>query len=384
MKHYFIYLYSIPFFLSASLYGQEFIYPVATFSADTVALMHQSAINALDLCVANVTTKSMSSGLYSRFTPTHVALLPDGSGFSFIDNGMIRIKFFHKRSPKTLELADSLYGISSMIWEDQFNVYISAQYRNNYALFCIDSDGASRWGLTSQGADFLHQQKQGENLFFIQRSTVNKEINYAVSLFKFNNNLQETTENINNNRFELTQKEQIFQYENYCQMGDVSQIKTVIDFGNQPIAFLAMEHSNSGFVVSHPASIQLFKKGTDNKSVVFSYYHISCHEHKWHKEKLFDFAIPLDFLAPEGKNKLHEYMFPLLPKKIDTFIYYSHSVDGALNIFKYCLKTHQSFQVTYATQKNEHFFCPIKVGSAVYCGGSMSGELETFSLKKIS
>ena len=202
MKHYFIYLYSISFFLCTFLYAQEFLYPVATFSADTVALIHQSASQALDLCVANVTTKSMSSGLYSRFTPTHVALLPDRSGFSFIDNGMIRVKFFHKRSPKTLELADSLYDISSMIWDDQLTVYISAQYRNNYALFCIDSDGASRWGLTSQGADFLHQQKQGENLFFIQRSTVNKEINYAVSLFKFNNNLQETTENINNNRFE--------------------------------------------------------------------------------------------------------------------------------------------------------------------------------------
>lgn len=379
MKHVIFFL-----FLFIPLHAQEFAYPVALFPEHSIAFIYQSGEGAIDLCVGDLRTNSFSSGLHSRFIPTHVTLLPGATGFSFIDNGMIRIKSFCKRSPKTLELSNPLYDISSMLWDDQF-LYISAKYRNNYALFLLDSDGNNTWKLSDTGADFLYPQKQGENLFFIHRSIINTESKYTVSVFKYNSKNQKTIKTVNNNRFDVLQNSFTMQCDNSCTVGDVRDIKTIVDFGNQSIAYLTMEHETSGFVVAHPTSIVLTEgDDTQSKGVIFSYYHLVYDNKTWNKEKLFDFAIPFDFLVPEGKNRLYEYMAPLVPKKIDSFIYYSHSVNGVLNVFRYCLKTRASVQITQTKKENDHFFCPIQIGSHVYCGGSVfATKPGTMPLKKI-
>lgn len=386
------------------LWAQEYMYPVALLPDNTVALIYQNSAESTQLYVVDLNTHSFFSGLSSRYMPSSFMMLPNSLGFSFIDNGIIRIKYFTRRSAKTLEFSHPLHHINSMAWDDAMYMYISAQYLNNYELFQLDADGNLKYKLSRQKADFLYPQKQGSDLFFISRSIVNQEPSYNVSVFKFDDKGNEEKEGLINNKLYLEEKKNHVQREN-CDTNsldahfrndeylvyDSNAIKTIVDFGNQPIAFLSMDTDKTGFAVGHASSIDV----TEDADVVFSYYYFyrdttenideadEAIESRWHTKKLFDFAIPISFVATDGKNRLYEYMTPLLPKKIDTFIYYSHSVNGILNLFSYSLDTDTNNQITFSQLPDEHYFCPIKVGSSLYVGGAVYSKPDMSFLKKI-
>ena len=66
--------------------------------------MHQTEAQETRLWSLNSVTNQYEQLLSSQYNPIGVQLLPDKSGFSFLDNGLIKVKNFLKRSPKTIEI----------------------------------------------------------------------------------------------------------------------------------------------------------------------------------------------------------------------------------------------------------------------------------------
>lgn len=354
------------------LQAHQYVYPIATLSDDHLLVMYQKSADSVELLLHNTKTKETEQILPSRFRPSLVVALPDNTGFSFIDNGgIIRIARLHKRSPRSLEFSDPFYDINSMIWDNLNTLYISAKQHDRYKIFCFDIQGNNVKTIFCKNSDFLYPQKQGNNLFFINRSIDRSQVRYALSDVKFDgicNNAPKTINARNDGEFESSNA---FQHGNIAHDALAAQssladsdVEMVFDFGNQPVAFLTMENENSGFVVAHQS--QLRSMSDDN--VPFSYVHVYRTSDGWRQQFLFNFSIPFNFLTMDGQNRLYEQIRPLLPKKIDDYIYYTHAANGVLNIFKYRLSDCTIGQVTFSQDKNLHYFCPLKVGNAIYCG----------------
>src|SRR5579872_5143165 len=96
----------------------EFLYPVASVSKDHVLVMYQKNSYHLELWDWNPQTNQADSVLLSLYTPAGVKLLLSKKGYSFIDSGVIKIKMFQKRSPKTVEIDQPLHTIELLHWID--------------------------------------------------------------------------------------------------------------------------------------------------------------------------------------------------------------------------------------------------------------------------
>jgi len=309
-------------------------------SPDTIALVHQVSLESTELYIQDLRTNSAAPALHSRFMPTHIALLPTGDGFSFLDNGIVRIKYFHKRSPKSIEFSSPLRAINSMVWGTNMHMYISAKYLDHYGLYDATINGDVQRILSREHTDFLFPQKINNHLFFIARS-INQDI-YSYAIAKVNHFKAETE-------------------------------RVIADFGNQPIAFLAMDTDSKGFVVTHPPYLS-----AHSENVLFSYYcifedkNVPSQENLdnyrgWHVQKLFDFSIPTKLLVTNNQSGLFEHIFP---KKYDNDIFFSHAINGTLVLFKYSLLSGQYYQMTTCRSPEDHAFSPLKVGNIIYYSGN--------------
>lgn len=411
---------------SASSHAQEYMYPVAAFSDDSIGFIHQATFEKIELYKWNYLTKAVEPSLPSRFCPAHITMLPDSLGFSFIDNGIIRIKFSHKRSPKSLEITEPIYNINGVFWEKENNLvhgYFSAQYQDHYALVRIDLDGHITHIIFSKTSDFLYPQKAGDNLLFIARSIENTCVHYNLCKIKFDSYCDSRELKITDQEQEHSEiKKTIHTEIGASQLSEQLSEITFLDFGTQPICFLVAEDQKKeeinavGYVVAYVSHTESL--------VTFAYYQISQDSHDpsvaqeypeqermaqassqdiWSKKKLFDFVLPTSFLFTQGPNQLYEHIAPLLPKKIGNSIYFSHTThsdlvfsdpvkhqterlenqpqnnsliapESNINIFSYNLATQDIEQVTHACDPGEHFFCPLKVGNELYYGGATHGQ----------
>ena len=86
--------------------SEEFLYPVASFNNDGqnfIYVIYQKNVHHLELWSVNSETMIATKLLMSNFSPAGVRLLPNQAGFSFIDNGRIRVKYTNKRSPLSFD-----------------------------------------------------------------------------------------------------------------------------------------------------------------------------------------------------------------------------------------------------------------------------------------
>jgi len=94
---------------SLSSYAIEFLYPVAQINQDgtnKIYVMYQKSLTHVELWVWDPETKVATKGLLSSHTPVNFRLLPGNKGFSFIDNGRIKIKLFNHRSIQSIDIYD--------------------------------------------------------------------------------------------------------------------------------------------------------------------------------------------------------------------------------------------------------------------------------------
>lgn len=334
-------LYSIFFFYTSILPATEYVYPVASLgNGERVLYIHQHSSTNIELLEWNSKTNQTEQILWSIFNPAGLEMLPDNSGFSFIDNGRLRIKLFQKRSAKAIDFDEPLFGINSVHWIDEHTGYCSARYNDNFALFELYDNGTLQCLRAEKGKDVMYPQKVGNQIFYIERCATENvlgDIQYHITSISYQNS------NLHS-----------------------SEAKLITNFYSTPIVFLTMTSEIEGFVVEHTQSID-----SDDITTPFAYHHIRKEGDVWHKNLLFSFSIPTNlFLSAE--ERLYESILPLLPCIINNKVYFvdcAKNKDTILEPYFYDLKSKITQKINVATQKG-HCFVPMLCGNTLYFGGT--------------
>lgn len=333
----------------------QYFYPVAELD-QRVYCVYQSSPEIIAMIVWDHEHKEMVPGLLSRYMPAGLQLLPDSSGYSFLDNGILRVKKFMKRSPKSLEFYAPIYDINVPEWIDTNTGYFAAKVRDTYGVFQFDIDANVATLLLDPKKDFMYPQKIDSTLFYIER--IKRGLGYQFRVLSIEYPTQ----------VDMKRDDEMVAFKSILS----DQVATeIFDFHNEPIAFLYMENASTGYLVSYPAHIE-----EDAKFIVCSYYQLN-KENGWNEQRLFDFVIPAHLLFRSSEDRLYESILPLLPHHLGNDVYFVNAsgFDGLnLNLFAYHTLNGATEQLTFADQPGQHFFAPILVDRFLYCGGTGYGK----------
>ncbi len=298
-------------FFCQYIHAHEYIYPVAVSQRGSFYLIYQKTPNHIELWEWTLQTNYADQLLMSRFTPAGFQLLPDEDGFSFIDNGILKIKKWLKRSPRTIEFDAPIYQVEVVHWLDNTTCYTSGKYKNNFGIFQIDYEGEVTPIYLHETADCMYPQKVYDELFYIERDhDWNYRIMQAIYEPALGKNFEER------HSFKENQQQDAVE---------------IIDFKKQPIVFLSMVSESEGFVVGHPPTVN-----RTEQAIYFEYYHLK-KENDWHVEKLFSFNIPADLLFVGSPARLYESILPLLPRHYATKIMFTTADNTELSLSVYDL-----------------------------------------------
>ncbi len=361
VKKFSVFLFFI-FIIPFSMQSIEYVYPVAALNQDNLLLIEQKAADNITLWFWDRGTNQLKPALWSRFNPAGLRLLPDKSGFSFIDNGLVKVKFFHKRSPKTIALDEPLYDISMVQWIDNHRCYVSAKKNNRFGIFQLTMKGDVDCIVENPFADCLYPQKIDNLLFYIER--INN--NYRLMSVSYPEMSLHNSDNFNAiDDFDTQVQEIIDKQVRKEKKREVTNKQLIFDFKRQPIAFLHMISSSEGFVLEYDAYVD-----TKDDIILFSYLHLTKTDNSWYYDQLFSFAIPSVLLLADSPTRLYESILPLLPRHINNTIYFADARHQKnLNIFRYDLGLGTTKQKTFTKSNNRHRFAPFVVNGKLFVGG---------------
>ena len=306
-----------------------YVYPVASF--EQLGTLHmlvlkQWSLDDLELYDWNIATGLMSKTLMSMYTPAAVTMLPDASGFSFIDNGRIRIKRFEKRAVKSLDIYDPVYGIELINWLDNQTCYFHAQSDDRYGVYTLTTEEELKPVLKDNSVDYLYPAVVNQTIFFIERVKSKKQLSYKIGTRAFDD--------------------------------QDAQPQIIADFGSRVIMLLTMQFVNEGFVIEyvHGAECQLFH-----------YHHLIKIDGTWQTHELFTFQVPHEFFA--GPNRIYESILPLVPRDIGQYIYFSSYDESVrrLVLYRFNKLTKKSECIV---QSSGNLFVPVFYGNHGWCGGT--------------
>ncbi len=331
------------------VHAAEFLYPVGYHpERNAFYVMYQKGATHLELWEWDAQTQYAQQLLLSRYTPAGFTFLPDYSGFSFIDNGMLKVKQPLKRSPRTIEYNAPLYNVEQVNWIDSRTCYASGKYQDYFGIFQIDWEGDVSPLILKEECDYLYPQKIDSTLFFIERS-------------------QKGMCRIACTDYQAPDQQDDFNSSMMVYLENQPKIHGVIPF-ETPLAFLHMVSDTEGFVVSYPEN--LLQK---NPAVPFEYYRIMRSKEGWEKSHLFTFTIPTSLLA--GKDRLYESILPLLPRICQSGIYYVDSSQTSfLGLYYYDMEAQE--KRTLIENKGQHLLGIMNHNSGIAYGGQLGGEVE--------
>ena len=311
-------------------------------------MTYQKTATHLELWEWYYVTGYANQLLLSRYSPAGFTLLPDESGFSFIDNGLLKIKQFIKRSPRTIAFDAPIYQVELVHWIDSTTCYVAGRYNDYSGIFQIDWDGIVQPVIYHEGRDALYPQKIDDLLYYIERT---EDAHYRFVC----------------THYQTASHEEWSERITACQTHKRGE--TLIDFQSQPIAFLYMSSRQEGIAVGYPLAIS--KK---DKAIPFKLYRLFIEDKKWTAKELFSFSIPTELLLAGPHQRLYESLLPLLPKVCQNHIYF---VDSSASGFLALYQFDQSMgNVTQWTKGAQHYFgvCPFEGGN--FYGGQMGGDIE--------
>ena len=317
----------------------EYIYPVASLG-DVILYIHQTSPNTMQLFEWNTITNHTEQILWSLFNPAAVQLLPSNTSFSFIDNGRLRIKAFHKRAPKTIDFDEPIFNINALQWIDEHTCYCSAYYNNHFSLFELGDDGRVDCLMRSDSSDSMYPQKIDDQLFYIERTI---------------------KDNINNYTIKQTSYKQ-------------AEPQLIVDFSNNPIICLHMISEIEGFAIEHQKDID-----DTSAAVLFRYHHILNENNTWQSQVLFTFEVPTYLFLYNNDHRLFESILPLLPRLIDNKIYFvDSSKDAYLKPYYYDCLMNEIHAIDILPENEGHFFVPMQCGDKLCFGGCIGSRLFVF------
>lgn len=334
-------------FWFVSVRAAEFLYPVGVQSDSTIAyLIYQKTPNHIELWEWDYSTKQAEQMLFSRFTPAGFRLLLGEQAFSFIDNGLLRVKSFCKRSPRTIEFDAPIYNVEIVHWLDDEHCYTSGKYKDNFGIFQIDYEGFVSPLCVKDDVDCMYPQKIGDSLFYIERDN---QWNHRIIKMPY----------IVPPCSELFSQ---LQWHEKNRFGE----EQVVCFGQRPIVFLQMLTEQEGFVIQHPQSVS-----KTDEQVGFRFYHIKKTALDWREELLFTFSVPSDLLFTGRASRLYESVLPILPRYYQGKVLFVNCQNSLyLSLFSYDMTTKKI--ETILDKGQQHYFTPIIDDKGLLlCGGTL-------------
>lgn len=362
---------------SQKIYCSEYLYPVANVKIDgkdKIYVIHQKSINHLELWLWDPVTKIATKGLLSSYTPAALKILPSLNGFSFIDDGRIRIKKFNKRSPKSIDLYQPLYNISQIYWIDEDNFYLSAIENDKFAIFHVNTDDVIFPILQDKNIDFLYPQKIGDKLFYIERKTVKMENGQESSSYKIFETIYPDFKKIINNKIEELKSGEIIQSDSKSFDPGIC----IANLQENSIAFLTMIDENQGYFLQHQNVIC-----KHDKFVYFDCFeikrenNIKKEDNNWMVAKLFSFSIPSSLILDSSDSCLYESILPLIPKCNQKKLYFVdfEQDESSNSVFYYDLNSNKIVKIYDSKKGNKDYtnivFLPIFAQKSLFLGGKV-------------
>ena len=311
------------------MHAEEFIYPVADFdNQQKLLLLHQKSLTEIELWIWDMQTESAMKGLSTFSIPANLKILPAGNGFSFIDQGFIKIKEFSKRSAKTLPIYEPIGFFRHMNWIDEESFYFVARQGDFFQIFQSDMQ-ANIIQITNNSCDALYPQKIDSDLFYIKRDN-----NYDFSIIKRSWN-------------------------------DDNKEEIIVCNHNQ-ICFLHMLSDKEGFYLQAPDN----KIQNDEDCYEFSYNYFYNNEQSWKYEKLFTFLVPAKYIT--GSSRLYESIEPLLPIYHTNKIYFLHwnKNNKEFNLYTFNQENKSISKIENEQNRSYHqkIFTPYCIANKIFCG----------------
>jgi hypothetical protein len=279
------------FFYLHLVNAEEFIYPIDQVDNNTLLIMRQKSLHEIELLSWEIDSKKAQKVLWSIYMPSSVSLLPSKAGFSFMDQGRLRIKYFNKRSPKTINIYDPITAIDSIGWINDEIFYFTAEdpYFHNVFVCELHKNIAALSRLTfEEDCDFLYPQKINDSLFVIKRDP---DKNFSIVKLPW---IERSFEN-----YKSIQGTTIFTNEkSYC--------------------FLKMQNPQLGYFISYTPC--------KNNNNIYTFYcnEICFSDNEWKHKEIFKFDVHGKYITGKSESRMYESIKPLLPYYSECGIFFSH------------------------------------------------------------
>jgi hypothetical protein len=337
---------------------EQIIYPIAADGQKIYAIYHKKN-KQREIWTYDLQKKEAFKTLFSNYAPSAVKLLPNLAGFSFIQDDQLRVKYFHKRSPKTVAFNLSLKDLHSVEWLDTLQCFFSARRLHKNLIMIGEINQAEAHVIMEDFlGDALFPQKIVDNLYYVRR--VNDR--HSVIKTKFLN------------PFENEDAQVVLDF-----LQDEDDL-LLFDAGTCQIAGFKMADQNCGYLV-------IMHDNLSGGLIKFSYHKICYNQTRafpdpvlaknWQKKHLFDYVLD-NKLVSDSTNQPEQIVEIFWPEHClvvdsstnittENIFFTSNASNGTMNIFKYDLVSGQVSQLTNAAD-GEHVLRPILVGNKIYYG----------------
>ena len=270
----------------------NYCYPIVAVDNQGFLATYQKNLGDLELWRIFPENGKCEKCLDWRFAPSGLKVLPDQSGFSFIDTGQLRIKKFIMRSPKIVEFGLPLHGIGDLNWIDQDNCFFSAKQHQHFAIYKGSITNSQKLTSCKESAvfDYLMPNLVDQSLFYIERQISNRSCRIE--------------------RFNIIRPNQ--------------SVELILDCNYQQVIHLQMFDSNSGFYIEHMPYLK------DQVQMIGFIGHLFCNsENQWREAGQFKFQIPKQFLLGEARAQESIGIFwPVVKKTALYFINFKQNQGG--------------------------------------------------------
>jgi hypothetical protein len=310
--------------------GFEYLYPVANLRGDFFLMMYQKSLTDLEVWIYDASSSVGCKELSAFYFPSCVKLLLDKSGFSFIDRGKIRIKYFEKRAVHTVSIPNTIFRVSFMQWIDKNSFYMTAQeseFNKTYLCFMQDHEISTICLQEDISAHFLYPSIFNHELFCVQRSV--------------------------NAKYKIVKKDDYL---------NKSSLWQSLYESEQPICSL---HVNQDKKIAF--FVALLEEKENSALLRFACFSLKIgHELA---AKLFEFYLPKALITGLQEERMFESLTPFLPCILNNFIYFVHA-DPICSLYSYDLeiKTTQKMAFNYNSDHLLHCFAPCLGSNVLTCG----------------
>ena len=342
------------FFIFLEVRSEQFVYPLFEVEPDSIMLTYQKSLDDVELWLCRKDSGVATKELSSMFTPSQVQMLPDGSGFSFIDRGRIRIKPFARRAPRVVDILDPISMVLSMKWIDEESFVFVGKCFNRYGVFLCNlrKNGVVETMVLalSDKEHYLYPSIVNGQLFCVAQGDL--DVYHIVQIPWEPKSFEE---------FEPKEFEPLL-------------LATFSD----PTCFLSMKSDSEGFFAQ-------YSHGVHDEYLIFRYFSISIVKGGCEIQELFDFRLPLPFLIGSSEQRIYDSIYPFLPRfnKFDeTIVFVDFDPEIKLSsLYKYCLKSRSTVKISHT----KGLFAPLPSEDKALYAGRMykSGDCEVIQeLKK--